>query len=144
MLTHGSEERRYRPPVHSETPRGIVSLQLLPPFLVTPARRPREPPLLQRSCCQPAISRPGSDGSAATHGSSSEAGERIAPPFFCAAMLSAVQPANGSPSETLVSGPSWAAAAGVIPGPSTTTRAAAAVPTSAARSGRRARGYVSG
>src|SRR5436305_8510601 len=103
MLTQGSDERRYRPPVHSETPRGIVSLQLFSPALVTPATRPREPPLLQRSCCQPAISRPGSDGSAASHGSSSEAGKRIAPAFFCALTLSVEQPANGSPSETLTS-----------------------------------------
>ena len=48
---HGSVERCSRPPVQSEMPCGTVVVQFLPLLTLTAPRRPRAPPLLQRSCC---------------------------------------------------------------------------------------------
>ena len=74
MSTQGSDSRVQGPPSHLATRPERTVFQLAPPSSLTPASSPRAPPSFQRSCCQPAISRPGCDGSAATQGSISVAG----------------------------------------------------------------------
>src|SRR3954453_23697056 len=136
MLTQGSVERSNGPSEHFEFPGGIVSFQLAPPSRLTPAARPRAAPSVQRSCWKAAISRLGSVGSAATNVSTSLLGHTRWPDdFSCLATLSALHLANGSPSDTLVNGPSCAAAAADgVPRPSVAASAIAiaVVPTSAA------------
>jgi hypothetical protein len=49
----------------------VTCVQLPPPFVLTPATRPRAPPFDQRSCCHVATMFSGSVGLTSTHGSTS-------------------------------------------------------------------------
>ena len=77
--------------------------QLAPPFMVTPATSPREPPFDQRSCCQTPIMLFAFVGLTSIQGSTSLPMYTV--PLWPAA-LSAVHPASGLAPDTWTSGPS--------------------------------------
>src|SRR4029450_802230 len=76
--------------------------QLVPPLRLTPATRPRAPPLDQRSCCQMPAMLSGSVGLTSIHGSTSLL--RTTVPAW-SAPPPAVQPRNALVPETWTSGP---------------------------------------
>src|SRR5580704_1900094 len=67
--THGSLARAAEPPEFTVAPGIGMSVQVLPPSVLTPATMPREPPLDQRSCCQTPTKCFGLLGSTAIYGS---------------------------------------------------------------------------
>src|SRR5919198_5651908 len=67
----------------------------LPPFVLTPATRPREPPSDQRSCCHVATMLSGCIGFTSTHGSTS-----VLAKFLPVCPESAVHEAKGLAPET--------------------------------------------
>src|SRR5512132_952758 len=75
-----------------------TSLHELPPFVLTPATRPREPPSDQRSCCQVATMLSAFVGFTSTQGSTS-----VLAKFVPVCPESAVHDANGlAPPETCI------------------------------------------
>ena len=67
--SHGSEARSNVPPEHSVIPGIATDVHDVPPFMLTPATSPREPPSDQRSCCQKPATSFGFTGLTAIHGS---------------------------------------------------------------------------
>src|SRR5439155_502129 len=86
-----------------------VAGRLPPPFRLTPATSPRDPPSDQRSCCQKATMLFGFVGFTSTQGSTSELRKTFRCPVgsraICPATSSAVQLANGLVPETWTSAP---------------------------------------
>ena len=60
------------PPEHWEIPGITTDVHDTPPFRLTPATSPRDPPSDQRSCCQKATMLFGFVGFTSTQGSTSE------------------------------------------------------------------------
>jgi hypothetical protein len=83
--------------VQSDVWSPFTIVQLAPPFIVTPATFPREPPFDQRSCCQTPIMLSAFAGLTSIHGSTSLL--MYAVPLW-PLTLSSVQPMNGVAPET--------------------------------------------
>src|SRR5436190_9638279 len=96
-----------------------------PPLVLTPATKPRAPPLDQRSCCQMPTTRAEFVGSTSTQGSTSLLANSV--PDWVSA-LSAVQPLNGLVPDTCTSGSAvnWPATASPAPPSRVPTRIKAA------------------
>src|SRR4051794_23497981 len=77
-------------------------VQFEPPFVLTPATWPREPPFDQRSCCHAPTMLPWFAGLTSIQGSTSLFGTLV--PVW-PATLSGVHPANGEAPETGMRGP---------------------------------------
>jgi hypothetical protein len=100
--THGSVARWYRPPAQSVTPGIGTDVHDDPPFVLTPATSPREPPFDQRSCCQIPTRFAVLVGLTSIHGSTSLPTKTVPD---CVPTASAVHPANGLAPDTWTSGP---------------------------------------